>query len=230
MDTTTIGQEVTGGLVLMAYDYHWGCSDTHAGPNTPMIGNHGMCADGGCNVNNSVSVALDTLGVPPSNLLLGIAWYGREYPTTSSQYCGQTLCNASADDQRDKAYQAPLAAKRAAKYGRRWDASTLTPWYVFQDLKRAWLWWQGYYEDAESVVYKYALARSRRLKGVLIWQLNGCTQGEAPQNDLDDVIVMTEQLDTLQRLHALMEGLDANAGADTLHDAVNAMWKLSLQL
>ena len=79
------------------------------------------------------------------------------------------------------AYQAPLAAVRAEKYGRRWDASTLTPWYEFQDPERPWLWWQGYYEDAESVVFKYALVKSRRIKGVLIWQLNGCTQREAPE-------------------------------------------------
>ena len=75
----------------------------------------------------------------------------------------------------------PGAAARAGKYGRRWDATTLTPWYEFQDPQRPWLWWQGYYEDAESVVFKYSLVKHRRLKGVLLWMLNGCTQYEAPQ-------------------------------------------------
>ena len=181
VDVPALGREVTGGLVLMAYDYHWGCGDAHAGPNTPMIGNHGTCGDKACNVNHSVAVALDTMGVPAHNLLLGIAWYGREYPTNSSMYEGFTACNSSAKDQMDKAYQAPLAAARAAKYGRRWDASTLTPWYEFKDPQRPWLWWQGYYEDSESVVFKYSLVKHRKLKGVLIWMLNGCTQNEAPR-------------------------------------------------
>lgn len=107
--------------------------------------------------------------------------WAERYPTNSSRYDAFTTCSASAKDQVARAYQAPLAAARAGKYGRRWDATTLTPWYEFQDPQRPWLWWQGYYEDAELVAFKYSLVKHRRLKGVLLWMLNGCTQYEAPQ-------------------------------------------------
>ena len=60
-----------------------------------------------------------------------------------------------------------------------WDSSTLTPWYKYRDERSQW--WQGYYDDAQSLAYKYSLAKKLRLRGVLVWMLNGCTRTEAPQ-------------------------------------------------
>ena len=41
VDAAAIADASTDGVVLMTYDYHWGCSDRVAGPNTPFIGNNG---------------------------------------------------------------------------------------------------------------------------------------------------------------------------------------------
>ena len=160
----------------MAYDYHWGCSDPFAGPNTPLIGNNGS------NVNASVAWALQN-NIAPSDLLLGVAWYGREYPTTGPEYSAPTNCTKVVANQDARAYQAPLALKRAKTLGlggELWDDSTLTPWYYFKDRARPWLWWEGYFDNYRSITMKYDLVKSQHLRGILIWMLNGCTRTEAP--------------------------------------------------
>ena len=177
VDAKAVVAAASGGTVLMTYDYHWGCSDKVAGPVAPLFGNNGH------NVNATVAWSLAN-SMPPADLLLGVAWYGREYPTTSDEYQAPTNCSETEADQDVKAYQAPLALKRARKFGRGgelWDATTQTPWYKFQDRTRPWLWWEGYFDDSRSLALKYELVKERGLKGVLIWMLNGCTQTEAPE-------------------------------------------------
>ena len=176
VDARDIVSSSSDGAVLMAYDYHWGCSDPAAGPNTPLIGNNGS------NVNASVMWALQN-NISASNLLLGVAWYGREYPTTGPEYGAPTNCTKVAADQIARAYQAPLALHRAQTLGLGgvlWDESTLTPWYHFKDAARPWLWWEGYFDNFRSISMKYDLVTSQRLRGILIWMLNGCTRTEAP--------------------------------------------------
>ena len=175
-DVSAIVGSSSGGAVLMAYDYHWGCSDPLAGPNTPLIGNNGS------NVNASVAWALQN-NIAPSDLLLGVAWYGREYPTTGPEYGAPTNCTKVVANQDARAYQAPLALKRAKTLGlggELWDDSTLTPWYYFKDRARPWLWWEGYFDNYRSITMKYDLVKSQHLRGILIWMLNGCTRTEAP--------------------------------------------------
>ena len=176
VDAASVVAASTGGAVLMAYDYHWGCGDPIAGPNTPLIGNNGS------NVNASVAWALSN-NIHPSDLLLGVAWYGREYPTTGPEYQSRTNCTKVVSDQDARAYQAPLALHRAQTLGlggELWDDSTSTPWYHFKDPARPWLWWEGYFDNYRSISLKYDLAKSKHLRGILIWMLNGCTRTEAP--------------------------------------------------
>ena len=147
IDAKAVADAASAGVVLMTYDYHWGCGDKVAGPNAPLIGNNND------NVNHTVSWAL-LHGMPAESLLLGIAWYGREYPTTGPQYQAPTNCSTTLPDQGARAYQAPLALKRAKSLGvggELWDDLTMTPWYQFKDKSRPWLWWQGYFDDARSL-------------------------------------------------------------------------------
>ena len=134
-------------------------------------------------VNATVSWSLQH-HVPASEILLGIAWYGREFPTTSGDYQAHTNCSATDPTQKAGAYQAPLAMQRAHELGLGgvlWDETSRTPWYRFQDKKRPWLWWEGYFDDSRSLAFKYDLVKTSKLKGVLIWMLNGCTRTEAPE-------------------------------------------------
>jgi spore germination protein YaaH len=177
VDGKALAAAASGGIVLMTYDYHWGCGDSVAGPNTPLIGNNGS------NVNATVNFALSH-SMPAAGLLLGIAWYGREYPTTGPEYQARTNCSTEVPNQEARSYQSPLALHRAetlGEGGKLWDPTSLTPWYRFPDPDRHFLWWEGYFDDARSLALKYDLVTARGLKGVLIWMLNGCTQTEAPE-------------------------------------------------
>ena len=114
---------------------------------------------------------------------MGIAWYGREWPTTGPGYMAATNYSKEVPDQVAKAYSLPEAQKRARTLGdggERWDSSTLTPWYEFEDPHRPWLYWQGYFDNNRSLALKYDLVNADGLGGVLIWMLNGCTRTEAP--------------------------------------------------
>ena len=79
-------------------------------------------------------------------------------------------------------YQQPLAQNRSVSVGggSKWDPVALTPWYTWQDLKRPWLWWQGFFDDDRSYKYKYGMANDLGLGGVLLWDLNPCGISAAP--------------------------------------------------
>ena len=117
---------------------------------------------------------------------MGIAWYGKEVPTAAAALGAKMNVSqtpsAHGRAQTSYNYQQPLAEQRASTVGggRKWDNVSKTPWYSYQDAKRVWLYWQGFYDDAESLRYKYDLVKSLGLRGVLIWDLNGCTLGAAP--------------------------------------------------
>ena len=119
--------------------------------------------------------------MPAASLFMGIAWYGREYPTVGPYY--QAATNVSLPDQRAYAYSLPMQSERARTLGQGelWDASTQTPWYRYRDATKPWLWWEGYFDNARSLRLKYEVAKAQRLKGIMIWMLNGCTRTQAPE-------------------------------------------------
>ena len=108
VDAAAIAAGASGGVVLMTYDYHWGHSDPVAGPNTPLTGNNGS------SINTTLSFAL-AHAMPAASLLLGIAWYGREYPTVGPYY--QAATNVSMPGQTAHAYSLPMMWERARTLG-----------------------------------------------------------------------------------------------------------------
>ena len=123
VDAAAIAAGASGDVVLMTYDYHWGHSDPVAGPNTPLTGNNGS------SINTTLSFAL-AHAMPAASHSLGIAWYGREYPTVGPYY--QAATNAvSMPGQTAHAYSLPMMWERAnARPGRdvgRVDADAVVP-------------------------------------------------------------------------------------------------------
>lgn len=176
--------EVTEATVLMTYDYHWG-GDGRAGPNAPLVGCGINCSgeQGGANVERTISSAHNlsqgstSRGGGSPNFLLGIAWYGLEYPTESLSIYGKTNYSLGPKRNYQVGGEGPKLCGsecRARKYGKLWDASTQTPWYRFQDIATG-MFQQGYYDDSRSVALKYALAvgTNRSVSGLFIWPLNG---------------------------------------------------------
>ncbi|HID92718.1 MAG TPA: hypothetical protein EYP60_01360 [bacterium (Candidatus Stahlbacteria)] len=149
--------EVTDGLVIMGYDYYWSGSP-YAGPVAPLTGNTYY---GSYNVTNTVEYYLLQTHNDNSKMILGVPYYGYDWPTTDSTPRSTATSNATA-----KIYS--VAESNASYYGKLWDDVSQTPWYRYKGGG----WHQCWYDDATSLSLKYDLVNSKKLKGIGIWALS----------------------------------------------------------
>ncbi|NOZ74049.1 MAG: T9SS type A sorting domain-containing protein [FCB group bacterium] len=140
------------GLFIMGYDYHWGGS-SNTGAVAPLTG-------GTYNITWTVNDYLSKTGNQANKIILGVPYYGIEWPAVSSSAGAATTGSGSS-----KLYNTAIAL--AQTYGRNWDGSSQTPWYAYNSGG----WHQGWYDDAQSLELKYNLALVRNLQGVGIWAL-----------------------------------------------------------
>jgi len=138
-------------IMMIGYDYYIG---PIAGSNAP-IDSH----------NEDPSIR-DSVGhysglMNKSKLLLGVGWFGYERTTQTGN-----LSSVATDDGIPYGYQD--MKEGAAQYGRIWDNTWKTPWYKYQVNGT---WYQGHYDDIESLSIKYDLVISQNLAGIGIWQL-----------------------------------------------------------
>jgi spore germination protein YaaH len=141
-------------LIVMGYDYYWSGSST-AGPVSPLAGE-----------NYNVTKSLDTYlsaGVPAQKLMLGIPWFGYNWPVNSS------IRKATATG---KATSLTTAAAETLtqNYGKTFDQSTKVPWISYKDATN--LYRQVWFDDATSYFLKYDLVNNRNLAGIGIWALS----------------------------------------------------------
>ncbi|XP_068208178.1 di-N-acetylchitobiase-like [Palaemon carinicauda] len=118
------------------------------------------------------------LGIPPEKLILGVPWYGYNYPCESLLQNGTCLikevpfrganCSDAAGKEYPYSYMIAMKKKYHATY--HWDKNSLTPYYTFKD--DAGQYRQMRYDDARSLVYKYVLAVATGLRGVGMWAAN----------------------------------------------------------
>ncbi len=146
------------GLFIMAYDYYYGGSTT-AGPCSPLAGG-GVW--GTYNVTWTVNDYLTYGGTANrSKFLVGLPYYGHDWPTASSSVPSSATPPASA-----LLYDA--AKTGAAAHGRLWDGASQTPYYVYSSGGTH----QGWYDDAESLGLKWDLVNAQDLGGTGMWALN----------------------------------------------------------
>jgi spore germination protein YaaH len=139
-------------LVVMGYDYYWSGSST-AGPVAPLAGES-------YSVTRSVNTYL-TAGVPPERLLLGVPWFGYDWPVTSSARKATTTGTGTS-----RTYV--LAEQMAASSGKLFDETTKTAWFSYLQGST---WRQVWYDDSLSLACKYDLVNTRSLGGIGIWAL-----------------------------------------------------------
>ena len=101
-------------LFLMGYDYYWSGSTT-AGPVCPLEGEN-------YSVTRSVTTYLSA-GVAPGKLVLGMAWYGLDWPVISGARKAAATGTASSGT------YAVLEGK-AQLSGKQFDAAVKTPWFI----------------------------------------------------------------------------------------------------
>lgn len=136
-------------LMIMGYDYHWQGGPT-AGSVSPLNNNSSP------SVTNSVNTYSGLMN--KSKLLLGVPYYGYEWPTVSNQREAATTAPGTVIQYKD-------TAAKVAAYGRSFDSVWKTPYYMYGQ------WNQGHFDDVESLGYKYDLVNQNALAGIGIWAL-----------------------------------------------------------
>lgn len=142
------------GLMIMGYDYHWSSSPT-TGPVAPLTGS-------GYNVTSTINYYLNNTSNNRSKLILGVPYYGIQWPAETSSPGAATTGGGTA-----KFYSA--AEGLAASYGKlRYSPAGEIPWYRYENSSN---WTQGWYDDSLSLSLKYNLALQEDIQGIGIWAL-----------------------------------------------------------
>ena len=95
-----------------------------------------------------------------SKIILGIPYYGYDWPTVS-----QDMGSATTDTALAKIYY--YAFQNANTYGRIWDDYSLTPWYRYYTTE----WHQCWYDDSVSLDIKFGMVNDSLLEGAGCWAL-----------------------------------------------------------
>jgi len=141
-------------LFIMGYNYHWSGSN-NAGPVAPITG------WGTYNITWTVNDYLSATQGQKDKIVLGLPYYGINWPTSSSVRGASTLGTGSS-----RKYT--TAESEAQSKGKLWDAESQTPWYCYQSGGN---WNQTWYDDSLSLSLKYQLALDEDLQGVGMWAL-----------------------------------------------------------
>ncbi|MBT3478256.1 MAG: T9SS type A sorting domain-containing protein [Candidatus Marinimicrobia bacterium] len=140
------------GLFIMGYDYHWKGSST-TGPVSPLKG-------GSYNITNTVNTYLSATGNNAAKIILGVPYYGYQWPSNSGDKGAGTTGSGTA-----VIYS--TAESKVLSYGKLWDSASETPWYKYQNNG----WFQAWYDDSLSLSKKYDFALSKNLGGIGMWAL-----------------------------------------------------------
>jgi GH18 family chitinase len=145
--------ELCDYLIIMGYDYYWSGSTT-AGPVAPLETEN-------YNVSKTVNTYI-TAGINPQKLLLGVPWYGYDWPVVSSARKATATGSASS-----RIYSAakPLATTNGSTF----DQLTKVPWVKYTSAS---LWRQLWYDDSVSLSLKNELVNTKNLGGIGIWALS----------------------------------------------------------
>jgi spore germination protein YaaH len=145
------------GLMIMAYGYHW--TGGPPGPLSPLRTQSPWTS-------RSLTWTIDDYfryggAENRAKFILGLPFYGNDWPTTSDAVPG-----TSRGTGRAIVYRSAVA--QAEQRGRRWESITSTPYYAYNASDG---WHQVWYDDAESLSAKIGLVVERDIGGIGIWAL-----------------------------------------------------------
>ncbi len=140
-------------LIVMGYAYYWSGSST-AGPVAPLEGES-------YNVTRTIDTYL-AAGVPREKLLLGVPWYGYDWPVVNNARKATATGTGSS-----RTYV--VAEPMALSYGKAFDGLTKVPWFSYAS---GTAWRQVWYDDSLSLALKYNFVNARALAGIGIWALS----------------------------------------------------------
>lgn len=157
--------EVADQLFIMAYDFHYAGSDT-AGPVAPIKRN-----------SNYTSYDIETMlhdylkNIPPNKLVLGVAYYGYNWVVDSPiPYAPRLPGNDYIGYSQSQTYEVIMDSLLSLQPKVVWDTESKSPYYSyiseFSGYQRL-----IYFENEDSLRFKYQLAKQKELAGVGIWAL-----------------------------------------------------------
>ncbi len=112
--------------------------------------------------------------IPPGKVVLGVPHYGYRWPAVSGDPKAQTEGTGVVT-------YYPDALGYVSTHGRLWDQAALNPWFRYQVGAQ---WYQGWYDDPESMSHKYQFVLDRNLMGVGMWALGM----DAGNHDIWDIL------------------------------------------
>jgi hypothetical protein len=139
------------GFFVMAYDMN---SRSSPSPTAPLTGPGNV---------DAVDMAEYSQVVPPSKIILGVPYYGYDWPTTGPNAGAAATGGPSPVTYSQVA--ADMASQHLPSY---WDQSSQTPWTAYQSGGQ---WHQVYFDDPTSLALKARLADADHLAGVGVWAL-----------------------------------------------------------
>jgi len=156
----------TDAIFMMAYDFATSSAE-NAQPTAPLYG-----YKKGKYPYDVATAVDDFLKVMPANkLILGVPYYGYNYPVSQPEVKSQTLSYwASPAVQTYSIAQENVTAQTQAAYRSGWDDDAKVSWRAYQDSATG-TWRMIFLEDEKSLGIKYDFAKSKNLAGVGIWAL-----------------------------------------------------------
>lgn len=142
---------------IMGYDYYWSGSTT-AGPTDPL---YNFQTSYNYTLTKSITYYLDN-GVPKSKLVLGLPYYGREWPTSAS-----TVPSATTATGVTRTYDYVRTNSTGNYNTAQWDANSFTPYYTYNNGN----WNQCFINSAWSLGKRYDVVNQQGIAGIGIWAL-----------------------------------------------------------
>jgi len=135
------------GFFVMAYDMN---NQASPSATAPLVGG---------SFNDTEALQQFTAVVPPQKIILGVPYYGYDWPTTD----GTSTAQASGSE-------APLSdgVISASGHPTYWDPTTDTAWTSYQVGTQ---WHETYFDDPTSLAMKAQLANTFHIAGLGIWAL-----------------------------------------------------------
>jgi hypothetical protein len=161
---------------IMGYDYFWSGSG-NAGP-TGILKTDAFwrALTGWSELRSMAEYGAQITEAERAKIVMGVPYYGREWLTTSGDLGAAATANVGS-----VSYAAAMTDLEDSSISLLWDEGALTAWYAFEDVDG---FHEVYFDDAESLAWKYRFVNEQGLGGIGIWALGY----DSPYTELWDEI------------------------------------------
>ena len=159
-DLNNLGR-AADGIFIMAYDYHRPASET-IGPVSPILG-------AGGNVTETIRDFLTV--VPPNKIILGLPYYGYNWLVADDGEYAKRIDGSDENGfSQAQSYDSVMDTILEVEPTIKWNEEGKSPYFTYVSPDSGQLR-TAYYENAQSLKYKYDLVNNNNLGGVGIWAL-----------------------------------------------------------